>query len=929
MSLLTLLRKKGEFNPLSINGYFTGFDASDQDTITETSPGSGIVTAWEDAAGTGYTVSNSSGGQRPETGLETINGLNTITCQGTSWLTGGSNYLFSDTGITAFIVARPKSTNAVSFLFDEGLFFGSGFGLSVSENTLRAYSPVNHGGADTTVVKDYSATARIYTVRIEAGGSHEVWVDGRRDVNADMSSLTGLTTTEISEASTRQTSSGPFTLFHQSKSGLEANRQFIGDVGEMIFYDRPLTDAEIAKIESYLSNKWGTAYSENIALSSGTFSATATAVPVRISKDNYQPDVDWDGVGHFMLSDETIPKQNINVLPVLRNDAMWTWFNRPEAVYKGGYTYVGWTEQATGDWYIGQYNHATGAWAETNLGDDGTPQIDDHNNTTIVVDDDGIIHVFASEHNTSTIRHFISDAAHDISAFSTVNLLTSLTTTATYPQPELINGGTEILLTWRESTTSGQRKFVIYDIAGDSYGSERNFIANGSNTRPYMHTIVDPDNDDKVHVVFTDDHPNEITQGENDIYHAYYLRSTDSFYKSDDTLIGAAGSVALAGSNATMIEDATTRGFNFWNAGIAVCPDGNPAVVYSEHENRENMNYRYAKWDGSAWNALEIVADAGQSLYGAEATLQPSYMPGLHIADHGQTVFYSKDGTYGQHGIYKAITTDYSTFSHNVISAEGGREKFRPVAVRNASPELECVFLAGNYTDYFTIDASLCCYPTTAAQSFHVDGLIEVDTDGGDIDVLLKHKAATTDDSYTDEVLVVPSQSARRKLTGSQGALQGRTAFTVLVAGNASSLSSGTFDDILISDWNPTGARSVLARSNASENPQINIEDTVGTKTLIATDLTISAGADFGLAVRMNTTTLSAALNGSVSGITTATSGTVKASTLNDISMGQSPHDSTETLMWDGDIYFVGIYSTAKTDAWMQMATQGVKGVTF
>ena len=657
------------------------------------------------------------------------------------------------------------------------------------------------------------------------------------------------------------------------------------------------------------------------------FSETASNVPVRFKEDNYDAPANWNGEAHFTI-DGVQPKQRVNATPIIQNDVQWTWFNRPEAVYANGYTFITWFAFSDNTWRIGRYEHSTKTWTTTNLGNDGGSYDNDHNSPCIVIDDNGTVHVFASEHTTSATYHFVSDSAYDISSFTT-NVLSALSTTVTYPQAQLMDGN-NIALTWREGNGSDRpRKIAIYDVDGDSWGSGNDFVDEGSGTRPYIHIITDPNDDDKLHVVFSNDHPREISQGSNDLYHGYYLLSTGSIYETDGTLIGAIGTEVFSSSNGTLVEDASTRGYNFWSADITIASDGHPVIVYSEHEDQENIRYRYAKYNGTSWAAHEI-AFAGQSLYGVfSGNPEPQYIPGMTVADGGETVFYSRDADNGQHRVYKATTSDNgATWTETLISPKGGREKIRPVAVRNANAELQCVYMTGNFTTYLDMHMDLAVYPHNAAQNWHMDAVVEVDTDGNNIDLTFNYSGATLDEDFTDEITVVDNESSMRKLTDVSNPIDGLSDFVVLGAFNATSFDTNNY---IVSDWDGSVAanRSIALRIGSADEYDFIIETTSGTVTLdTGSNLTASTGTDTGVAARLTGDVMSIAANGTLSTVTQAASNPVVTKTGGtDVMGGTSPHDAT--MFFDGEIPYVGFYSGAKTDAWLQMASEGIKGHEF
>ena len=359
---LGLARRAGGFAPTSIAGLALWLDASDASTITESA---GDVSQWRDKSANELHVNQSTPSEKPQTGVSTLNGNNVLTSTTFTTMNAGANYFYSSTGVEIFVVCKPLDdlNGDLSFLYDFGSVSGAGYGLSLSTAAGRIYSPTSSGGVSSTFTRTETGTQPVLV-----HGSidlvddvQQADVNGVQQVTAAIASLTGLTATEIAESGNAAAGSSPITIFSQGKTGSQTSRYFRGDIAEIVVYATNLTEAERTRVKSYLNTKWDLAFSEPLTLLGTTFSETSTAIPVRISESNYVPPVTWDGQGHFTLEDGTIPKQRVNTVPVLQTDGHWTWFCRPEAVYRGGFTFVGWTGEA-GNWFIGRYEHSTGLW---------------------------------------------------------------------------------------------------------------------------------------------------------------------------------------------------------------------------------------------------------------------------------------------------------------------------------------------------------------------------------------------------------------------------------------------------------------------------------------------------------------------------------------------------------------------------------------
>ncbi len=124
-------------------------------------------------------------------------------------------------------------------------------------------------------------------------------------------------------------------------------------------------------------------------------------------------------LNHSLLSQELVTysgkeekgSESDRYLSMTSNGA-WCWFSDPRAVYyegKNKRTYAGWIDNF-GDVYIGYYDHETQEIKTTLIYDD--LEIDDHDNPSILFDEEGYLLVFFNRHMQGVQPLFLIKSNH-------------------------------------------------------------------------------------------------------------------------------------------------------------------------------------------------------------------------------------------------------------------------------------------------------------------------------------------------------------------------------------------------------------------------------------------------------------------------------------------------------------------------------------
>ena len=231
------------FNPATISGIVHWWDANDASTVTLDS---GAVSTWTSKAGTKTAASQSTANNRPAT--TTVNGKTAI-------LFDGSNDGFDFTGVSrtdeTWIIAAAQTTDQSGQrqMLSDG---GDGTGMSATKGAEKFLEVAFGGFTEGTnrLRVRYSATAStpmgpgVFTCVRSAAAGGFVFIDGTQRIGA------------VSPFASSFTTSGATTI---RRIGYYSSSlfQFNGWIGDILCWNRALSDSDRLKVERYLGKKWG------------------------------------------------------------------------------------------------------------------------------------------------------------------------------------------------------------------------------------------------------------------------------------------------------------------------------------------------------------------------------------------------------------------------------------------------------------------------------------------------------------------------------------------------------------------------------------------------------------------------------------------------------------------------------------------------
>ena len=237
---------QGTFSPTSISGLTAWFDGSDP-AATGTPPANGAsISTWVDKSGSGH---NAVAGGAPTFAAASLNGLGTLTFNGTT------NYLYAS-GLTVptnthslFAVHNPVTVNgAATPPGDTGI-------LRAQETVGYIVFPYSYGvnyGYTTSYISGYFG----FGFQNDVAGSWNLY-----ETVVGSSAVTqyqyGTVVTANTGLSITATTSDNFTVGSYSYFGGSQQQFYWGSMAELLIFNVELSTTDRQKIEGYLAWKWG------------------------------------------------------------------------------------------------------------------------------------------------------------------------------------------------------------------------------------------------------------------------------------------------------------------------------------------------------------------------------------------------------------------------------------------------------------------------------------------------------------------------------------------------------------------------------------------------------------------------------------------------------------------------------------------------
>lgn len=390
-------------------------------------------------------------------------------------------------------------------------------------------------------------------------------------------------------------------------------------------------------------------------------------------------------------------------------NGVWTWFTTPVSAYNNGATYFV-PVDSSGNSEIHRYDHTFNTTTSFTLS--SSPDVDDHNNGSVEILDDGKVVAYWSTHYDSAIRYRVGTTADSIVAFGTTQSLTPPSGNVTYPViTRLSSAGGKRWLFYRNN--NGTTQDLSYRSSSDfsaGAGSASSHVAlcttSGGNT-PYWR--IGCNNTNRIDVILVDFHP---VQGNNELYHFYCVPDGSNnlkYYKSNGTEITASLPFEIA-THAT--QAVTGEVLRKWLWDVVYRPNGEVWVLWTKFIDFDATDHRlmFSKCNSSGvWQTPVQITTQGGSL---DPSGERYYSPGACFDSMDPTIVYLSAPVSGVNQIQKYSTSnDGGTWAQQEVYTTGGSagnpQRFRPFSPKGHNGEIPVLWASGTYTNYLSWNTNI------------------------------------------------------------------------------------------------------------------------------------------------------------------------------------------------------------------------------
>lgn len=386
----------------------------------------------------------------------------------------------------------------------------------------------------------------------------------------------------------------------------------------------------------------------------------------------------------------------------------WTWFTTPVSRYYNGATYFV-PVDSSGNTKIHRYDHAAQTTASFTLS--ASPDVDDHNNGSVEVLDDGRVIAYWTTHYDAAVRYRVGTTADSIAAFGSTQSLTPPSGNVTYPVITRLSAASgRRWLFYRNNNGTTQdlsfRTSADFSAGAGSASAHQALCTTSGGFTPYWRIAC---NDaDRIDVVLVNFHP---VQGNNEVYHFYCAPdgSTLRYYKSDGTEITASLPFEIA-DHATQAVTGEARPKWVWD--IVRRPSGEVWVLWTRFMDFDATDHRlmFSRCNSSGvWQTpVQVVAQGGS----LDPTGERFYSPGACFDAADPTTIYLPAPVSGVNQVQRWRTTDGgASWSQQQVYTSGGTagnpQRFRPFSPKNHNGEVPVLWCSGSYTNYLAYNTNI------------------------------------------------------------------------------------------------------------------------------------------------------------------------------------------------------------------------------
>jgi hypothetical protein len=405
---------------------------------------------------------------------------------------------------------------------------------------------------------------------------------------------------------------------------------------------------------------------------------------------------------------------------VITDDGGWSWFQSPRAIMLRGQLIIGsvssgWSDPARrGDVEALVYDFASRTTTVVEL--HNQLELDDHDSAVFLPRPDGRLLALYAKHGTE--NHFYSRLSQPDDALTWMPETTYTPTAATqltYSNLFLLTGENDRVYDfYRGLDASYKPSYAFSGDLGASWTSGNVVIGFPSTVlqRPYVRYATN--GTDTIHLIYTDAHPRDF---DNSLYHIYYRGGM--LWKSDGTLIRALSMGLNTPDEGTRIFQGDPQNVA-WSVDVVLDAAQRPVATYSVQVGSaglpvgmggDDIRYRYARWDGSAWHDSQL-AYAGSRLYSGEddysglVAIDPANPSVVYLSTNadpvtGAPLASAADGQ-RHYEIFRGVTTDGgATFAFSPVTEDSTEDNLRPILPPPGSDgQRALIWLRGQYRAY-------------------------------------------------------------------------------------------------------------------------------------------------------------------------------------------------------------------------------------
>jgi hypothetical protein len=410
--------------------------------------------------------------------------------------------------------------------------------------------------------------------------------------------------------------------------------------------------------------------------------------------------------GSTKLSHELVKRSRVGI-------GAWTWYNDPRAIYHNGKTYIG-AIDGSGNLYVGQYTHSSGALAWNTL--TATLEADDHDNPALIVrPSDSKLVAFYSKHNAlgdTTLRYKISTNAEDASAWGTEQTI-DYGSRVSYANPVILEDDSNACYVINRVLSGASPWYYARTTDYSTWGTPVKFW-DPTTADASSYVKLAKNGSGRIDFFATNTHP---VLGATSLYHFYCAWDSGSSALKWYNSAGTEQTLPMTEAKATLIYDGTTN--SGWNHQIAIDGDGNPRVLFQKTVSTSPYDHRlmFSRWNGSAWTAPVEILTLGPGVYNPEnyytgnSCFDGNDVSKIYVGVYVSSTWEMQEWTTADNGATWSKSRDITTGSASTLL---NRNPYSPIG---HDGHFACLWCSGSYGSFTSFNMDIHCDPPIAHEA--------------------------------------------------------------------------------------------------------------------------------------------------------------------------------------------------------------------